>query len=43
MGVNKRLIGAGATDTGGGGGAITADSHFKAITYDGNGSSQTKL
>ena len=41
MSVNKRLIGAGATDTGGGDSAITADSHFKPIIYDGNGSSQT--
>ena len=39
MGVNKRLIGAGATDTGGGTDAITADNHFKAITYTGTGSS----
>ena len=41
MGVNKRLIGAGATDTGGGGGAITADSHFKGVTYQGTGSTRT--
>ena len=40
MGVNKRLIGAGATDTGGGG-AITPSSHFDVVTYSGNGSSQS--
>ena len=35
MGVNKRLIGAGATDTGGGGGAITPSSHFDVVKYQG--------
>jgi hypothetical protein len=41
MSVNKRLIGAGATDTGGGGGAITPSNHFNTILYTGNGGSQS--
>lgn len=40
MSVNKRLIGAGATDTGGAG-AITPSNHFDIVTYSGNGSSQS--
>tara|TARA_R100001015_G_C4635160_1_gene203760 strand:+ start:2306 stop:5344 length:3039 start_codon:yes stop_codon:yes gene_type:complete len=40
MSVNKRLIGAGATDTGGGGGAITPTNHFDTLIWTGTGSAR---